>query len=159
MIRDTFGTFATAVASGDVGTRQFGDVIDLQGLGPTTNVGTNLGGLRDAGAGQNVRVVASVNEAYTGSVPIVTFSVVTSANPNLTGYLTLLTTPANGATQLIAGARILNACLPTEGVAYARYLGVIETVVGTTTTGKMDIGLQLDDVTTPKAYAQGDVAF
>lgn len=160
MIRDTFTTFASDVASGDAGTRQFGDVIDLKGLGAATNVGTGLevGGQRDAGGGQNVRVIGSVSEEYEGSATVVTFSVVTSDNPNLTSGVTLLTSPAINVTDMLVGAVVLNAVLPTEGSAYKRYLGVTETVVGTTTTGKANFGIQLDDYN-PKIYSQADIAF
>ncbi len=163
MIRDTLTTFATAVASGDSGTRQLGDVIDLEGLGPTTNVGTNVGGQRDAGGGQNVRVIASVNEAFTGTgtTPIITLEVVTSDNANLTSPTVLLTSPATSFTDAIAGYVIMNAVLPTEGALYKRYLGMLE-VIGTgtvvSTTGKIDAALALDDHN-PKSYVQGDVAF
>lgn len=157
MIRDTLTTFASAVASGDAGTRQVGDSIDTFAMGPTTNVGTNVGGQRDIGSGQNVRVVGTVDETYAGSATVVTFSVVSADTPGLTSAVTHLTFSPT-VTQLIAGFQFANAVLPTEGVAYKRYLGLSETVVGTTTAGKVSVGLQLDDRST-KTYAQGDVAF
>lgn len=158
MIRDTLTTFATAVAaSATAGTKQFGDVVDVQAMGPTTNVGTNLGGQRDIGSGGQVRVFATVDTSYAGSATIVTYQVVTSDNPNLTsGVVLLTTTPA--VTDMIAGATILDGVLPTEGAAYKRYLGVLETVAGTTTAGKASIGVQPDDRTI-KPYAQGNVGF
>lgn len=160
MIRDTYVTFATAkAATTSAGTTNgFGDVVDLQGLGPTTNVGTNLGKLRDVGDGQDLRVVATVDTSFDGSAVLSTYNVITSANANMSSPTVIVTGPTYGPTDTVAGSVVLNVALPTEGVAYKRYLGIQEVIAGAPTAGKISIGLQLDDFTKPtKTYAQGDV--
>lgn len=161
MIRDTFTTFASAVTSTSAAAHQFGDVIDLEAMGADTNVGSLVGGQRDVGTGQPVRVYATVNTPYVSTGFADTFTVVTSDNANLTTPVTLITSSAFTSTDfLVAGSVLFDAVLPTEGSAYKRYLGILETSSGTVTSGKVDIGLVLDDRTKPeKSYVEGSVGF
>lgn len=163
-IRDTLTTFADGVASGNVGTRVIGDVIDLKGLGDTTNVGTNLAAaVADIGQGQDIRLVITVDEDYVGggTTDSISFALVTSDLPGLTNGVTLLSTGTftygAGTDVLDAGDVVVDVSLPVA--TYLRYIGIVETVSAVITTGAINAGLQTDPFTTTKTYPQADVAF
>lgn len=169
MITDKLTYFADSVASGNAGTRTVGTAVDLTALGIVTNAtvnGADVGGQIDAGDGQPIYLQVIATEAYFGTVSTdaITFSLVTSATDTLAAGTVLAQSQSyvfGITTDVIAlGDTVFQVALPLEGSAYKRYLGVQETVVGTTSTGKFSAFLTLDPRTKAgKAYPQADVHF
>ena len=116
MIMDEYGEFAdaTALSTGEVGTTNVGDVVDLGSVS------------RDIGNGQDLSCVIKVDTTVTSTDnATVVFQLVSSsdATPNTTGAQTVhFATSAIPKATLVAGYQIANFVLP-QGT-YKRYLGV-----------------------------------
>lgn len=161
MITDKNLTFADSVAMGNTGTRVIGDTIDVKSLGADTNAGGDAGGLRDVGSGQPLYVVATVDEAiaFAGTTDhSYTLQVWTGANADGTDSTVIATFANPNTTDVAAGFQLGCVALPTEGSAYAQYVGLQEVVVGTTTTGKLNAVLTIDPRAV-KSYADSDPGF
>lgn len=164
MISDNLTTFCTDQAAGASATATtVGDVIDLKATGDSNNVGDNVGEVTPPGGGQPIYLQIVVSEDFVGTntTDDITFALVTSANAGLTSGVTLFSVNhvyGTGTDVLDAGDTAVLVALPTEGLAYERYLGIQETVVGATTTGKYSAFLTLDP-RREKSFPQADVGF
>lgn len=162
MFTDARLTFADSVASGANATVVVGNVIDIAATGVDGNVDDNVGGARDIGNGQPVYLTIIATEDYVGTSTTdkIAFSLVSSDNPGLTSYVTHLAVPVYtyglGTDVLDAGDVAFQGAVPAEGTVYKRYVGIIETVTGATTTGKVSAFLSLDP-NQYKTYPQFDV--
>lgn len=167
MIFDARTTLADNVAAGATTGVQLGSSLDIAATGIDGNVDDNVGGVRDIGNGRQVFLTLLATEAFVGTSTTdhVTYSLVSSDNAGLTGYVTHLITPTwtygtgtdtlPGGTNL--GKTIYQGSVPLEGfVPYKRYVGLIENVTGATTTGKVTAFLSLDP-NSYKYYPQADV--
>lgn len=146
MITDKSLTFGFAEATGDTGTNNIGDVINLEDL-------------RDVGAGKqmflNVVVDADITAAGTSTytVRLVSSAAADLSTPNVHAISATLDPEAT----IDAGTVILNMALPAEGEAYLQYIGIQEIVVtGNTTAGALNAFLTIDQ-RSYKAYPDGAV--
>lgn len=145
MITDRLTTFclATALNTGAAGDYIIGDWIDLQNV-------------RDLGQGQDAYLVMQVDTAATsgGSATLQLGLVSNDASPLLaSGANTHLLSSVFALASLTTGKSLFVGCLPYEGPAYKRYLGIRQTTgVAAFTAGKVDAFLTFDPAVW-KAYA------
>lgn len=145
MILDKRNEFcdATALNTGGAGTYLIGDQIDL-------------GAARDVGNGQPVYLVITVDTLPTsGGSATAQFQLASDASASIAtdGSATVhLETKAFTIAQMAAGTVLAAIALPMEGVAYERYLGILQ-VTGTAafTGGKINAFLT-HDVAKWKSY-------
>lgn len=145
MILDKRNEFcdATALNTGGAGTYLIGDQIDL-------------GTARDVGNGQPVYLVITVDTLPTsGGSATAQFQLASDASASIAtdGTATVhLETKAFTIAQMAAGTVLAAIALPMEGVAYERYLGILQ-VTGTAafTGGKINAFLT-HDVAKWKSY-------
>lgn len=145
MILDKRNEFcdATALNTGGAGTYLIGDQIDL-------------GTARDVGNGQPVYLVITVDTLPTsGGSATAQFQLASDASASIAtdGSATVhLETKAFTIAQMAAGTVLAAIALPMEGVAYERYLGILQ-VTGTAafTGGKINAFLT-HDVAKWKSY-------
>jgi hypothetical protein len=136
---------ATSLNTGAAGSYLIGDVIDLGVAG------------RDIGQGTPLYLVVQVDTAATsGGAATGQFNLVTDDNAGLSSPTTLFSSRAVPVASMTAGATLLVAQLPIEGVAYERYIG-IQQVTGTAafTAGKVNAFL----THTPAAWKSYDAPF
>lgn len=154
MILDSLEEFAdaTALSTAGTGLALVGNVMDL-GAPPTGSV------FRDVGNGRPVYLVIGVDTAVTsGGAATVAFSLASDAQAAIAvdGSATIhFVTAAIPKATLIAGYRVAVIALPWEGVAYERYLGILQDVgTAALTAGKINAFLTLDPAVW-KAYTDG----
>ena len=131
MITDKLTTFcdAQALNTGVAGSYLIGDVIDLENLRDIANqTGLYL-------------VINMVVDAASGGAATGQFELRSDAAAaiNVTTGTLHLTTPQFAVGDMVAGTNIVTIMLPLEGVAYERYLGIVQ-VTGTAafTAGAID---------------------
>lgn len=147
MILDERNEFcdATALNTGAAGSYLIGDVIDLGAV------------QRDIGNGEQLYLVIQVDTTATsGGAATGQFSLVSDAQAAIAtdGSASVhFQTAAIPVATLAAGYNVASVALPTEGKAYERYLGILQTT-GTAafTAGKVDAFLT-HDVSKIRAYA------
>lgn len=119
MITDRLATFGLDLAlnTGAAGSYIIGDWIDI-------------GALRDLGHGENLFLVMQMSATATsGGAATLQMSLVSNtATPLVTSGATVhLQTGAIALASLTAGRNLLTAVLPMEGLAYQRYIGIMQT--------------------------------
>jgi len=116
------------------------DKVDLQGGTPAFTTDT-LGNTvpRDPGKSPELEIVAQVVEAFSGGTSVAV-SVVADDDPALGSPTTLHSTPAIAVATLKAGYQFRIA-LPAGIASADRYLGLVYTVVGTPSAGKISAWL------------------
>ena len=134
MITDAFNTFASAVATGNIGTNLLGDVINLEDL-------------RDIGNGKqlflNVVVQTAIAAGAGGTIAVKLTSGTDAALSSPVDHVVSGTFDANAG--IAAGTVLLNIALPAEGTEYKQYIGVQEVVaVANTSAGAIDAYLTID---------------
>lgn len=148
MITDTLTTFldSAALNTGAVDRYFVGDVIDMQDL-------------RDIGNGMPLYLVISVAVAATsGGSATLQFDLVSDAQAAIDPDTSTvhLSTPVFAVADLVAGASIVQVAIPMQGVAYERFVGLVQITGGAAfTAGAVDAFL----TTTPQNnihYAEYD---
>lgn len=135
---------ATALNTGAPGTYLIGDQIDM-------------GAVRDVGVGEPLYLVITVDTPPTSAgAATVQFTLASDSVPNIatTGAASVhFQTKAFTIAEMTAGAVLAAVDLPTEGVAYKRYLGILQgTGVAALTGGRINAFLT-HDVAKWKSYA------
>lgn len=145
MILDKRNEFcdATALNTGGAGTYLIGDQIDL-------------GAARDVGNGQPVYLVITVDTLPTsGGSATAQFSLASDASASIAvdGSATVhLQTKAFAISEMAAGTVLAAIALPMEGVAYERYLGILQTTGTAAFTGGKINAFLTHDVAKWKSY-------
>lgn len=145
MILDKRNEFcdATALNTGGAGTYLVGDQIDL-------------GTARDVGNGQPVYLVITVDTLPTsGGSATAQFSLASDASASIAtdGSASVhLQTKAFAISEMAAGQVLAAIALPMEGVAYERYLGILQTTGTAAFTGGKINAFLTNDVAKWKAY-------
>lgn len=145
MILDKRNEFcdATALNTGGAGTYLLGDQIDL-------------GTARDVGNGQPVYLVITVDTLPTsGGSATAQFSLASDASASIAtdGSASVhLQTKAFAISEMAAGQVLAAIALPMEGVAYERYLGILQTTGTAAFTGGKVNAFLTNDVAKWKAY-------
>lgn len=154
MIMDELTEFADAVSvTGAAGTRNVGDVVDIQSLG---SAAAGIGSLRDLGVGhQPLYCVVQIATAPGGADTVQFRLVSDSVNPPaVDGTATVhIQSSAIAIADLPDGTRVIAAPLPAEGPVYERYLGIqaINVGAGALTLMAVDAFLTLN-IPTTKTY-------
>lgn len=137
MLRDALNLLAESAATGNVGTNNLGDVINLEDV-------------RDIGAGKPIYFHASVATAIAaGAGGTIRFEIVSADNAALSTNVVVhhATATLDAAAGIAAGTDLIKVALPAEVAngEYGQYLGFRE-VVGTanTSAGAVDAHLVLD---------------
>jgi len=135
MILDKLGQFASQIAlnTGGAGSYIVGDVIDLQVI-------------RDVGAGARVFLVVEVDTTATsGGSATGVFNLVTDDNSAMSSPAVIISSASFAVAAMTAGKVLMAVVLPTEGVAYERYLAIQQvTGVAAFTAGKINAFFVLD---------------
>lgn len=145
MILDERNEFcdATALNTGAAGTYLIGDQIDL-------------GAARDVGNGQPVYLVITVDTLPTsGGSATAQFSLASDASASIAtdGSASVhLQTKAFAISGMAAGTVLAAIALPMEGVAYERYLGILQTTGTAAFTGGKVNAFLTHDVAKWKSY-------
>lgn len=145
MILDKRNEFcdATALNTGGAGTYLIGDQIDL-------------GAARDVGNGQPVYLVITVDTLPTsGGSATAQFSLASDASASIAtdGSASVhLQTKAFAISEMAAGTVLAAIALPMEGVAYERYLGILQTTGTAAFTGGKINAFLTHDVAKWKSY-------
>ncbi len=145
MILDKRNEFcdATALNTGGAGTYLVGDQIDL-------------GTARDVGNGQPVYLVITVDTLPTsGGSATAQFSLASDASASIAtdGSASVhFSTKAFAISEMAAGQVLAAIALPMEGVAYERYLGILQTTGTAAFTGGKVNAFLTNDVAKWKAY-------
>ncbi len=145
MILDKRNEFcdATALNTGGAGTYLVGDQIDL-------------GTARDVGNGQPVYLVITVDTLPTsGGSATAQFSLASDASASIAtdGSASVhFSTKAFAISEMAAGQVLAAIALPMEGVAYERYLGILQTTGTAAFTGGKINAFLTNDVAKWKAY-------
>ena len=145
MILDERNEFcdATALNTGAAGTYLIGDQIDL-------------GVARDVGNGQPMYLVITVDTLPTsGGAATAQFSLASDASAAIAtdGSATVhLQTKAFAISEMAAGTVLAAIALPMEGVAYERYLGILQTTGTAAFTGGKVNAFLTHDVAKWKSY-------
>jgi hypothetical protein len=145
MILDKRNEFcdATALNTGGAGTYLVGDQIDL-------------GTARDVGNGQPVYLVITVDTLPTsGGSATAQFSLASDASASIAtdGSASVhFSTKAFAISEMAAGQVLAAIALPMEGVAYERYLGLLQTTGTAAFTGGKINAFLTNDVAKWKAY-------
>lgn len=144
MILDKRNEFCDAVAlnTGAAGTYLLGDQIDL-------------GAARDVGNGQPVYLVITVDTLPTsGGAATAQFTLASDATAAIstTTSTVHLLTKAFAISEMAAGQVLAAIALPMEGVAYERYLGLLQTTGTAAFTGGKVNAFLTNDVAKWKAY-------
>lgn len=145
MILDKRNEFADAVAlnTGGAGTYLIGDQIDL-------------GAARDIGNGQPVYLVITVDTLPTSSGSATAqFSLASDASASIAtdGSASVhFQTKAFAISEMAAGTVLAAVALPTEGVAYERYVGILQTTGTAAFTGGKINAFLTHDVAKWKSY-------
>lgn len=146
MILDERNEFcdATALNTGAAGTYLIGDQIDL-------------GTARDVGNGQPMYLVITVDTLPTSADSTATaqFSLASDASASIAtdGSATVhLQTKAFAISEMAAGTVLAAIALPMEGVAYERYLGILQTTGTQAFTGGKVNAFLTHDVAKWKSY-------
>lgn len=129
-----------------------------------TAVSTNtidLGTARDIGSGNDLYAIVTVDTTATAAgAATVNFQVISSASANLSTPTIIVQTDALAKTELTAGRRPINICIPNSAVLALpigqRYLGLQYTVgTGPLTAGAFSCTLTDSAVDINKNYASG----
>lgn len=145
MILDKRNEFcdATALNTGGAGTYLLGDQIDL-------------GTARDVGNGQPVYLVITVDTLPTsGGSATAQFSLASDASASIAtdGSASVhFLTKAFAISEMAAGQVLAAIALPMEGVAYERYLGILQTTGTAAFTGGKVNAFLTNDVAKWKSY-------
>ena len=135
---------ATALNTGVAGTYLIGDQIDLGAVA------------RDVGNGQPLYLVITVDTLPTsGGAATAQFKLVSDANASIAtdGSASLhLETKAFAISEMAAGTVLAAVALPIEGVAYERYLGILQTTGTAAFTGGKVNAFLTHDVAKWKSY-------
>jgi len=114
-----------------------------QAITTGTQLSTNaydLGVARDAGRGQPLRIVATIDTTFTGGTSL-QVNIVESANSDLSSATVISTGTAIVEASLTAGSKIVDRHLPQTS---KRYIGLQYVTVGTHTAGALTAGIVLD---------------
>jgi hypothetical protein len=145
MILDKRNEFcdATALNTGGAGTYLVGDQIDL-------------GAARDVGNGEPMYLVITVDTLPTsGGSATAQFALASDASASIAtdGSATVhLQTKAFAISEMAAGQVLAAIALPMEGVAYERYLGILQTTATAAFTGGKINAFLTHDVAKWKSY-------